>query len=183
MKKYCIFIVEDELCMWVNLVMIFKMEGYDVIEVSYGVYGVVVVCEYWLDFIFCDVFMLEFDGYGVLKVVCVDLVMVCMFFVFFIVYGDKLDVCMGMNLGVDDYLVKLVEVVDVVGVIQVCMQCCQELGIIVCEFMLELLMLFGLMDCEVEVLFWFVQGKVNLDICVFFNVQLMMVKKYLEKIF
>lgn len=66
MKK--ILVIEDNLEVRENFVEILELFGYVVVIVENGKIGVQVVCVEKLDFILCDVMMLELDGFGVFRI-------------------------------------------------------------------------------------------------------------------
>lgn len=79
-----------------------------------------VVFGWYYDFILLDVMMLKMDGFDVLKKFCVSY---SMFVFMLIVRGDDYDCILGLEMGVDDYLLKLFNYCELVVWIKVIVCC------------------------------------------------------------
>jgi CheY-like chemotaxis protein len=101
-----IVVIEDEEGIRNNLVMLLRIEGYDVLKAADGEEGVALVCAEKPDLVLCDVMMPKLDGHGVLAALHAKPETAGIPFVFLTAMADKSDFRTGMTLGADDYLTK-----------------------------------------------------------------------------
>lgn len=124
--KYCVLLIEDDDC-FVQFVCEY-FDGYEfvVMVVWCGDFVVVVVCEYQLVFVIFDLMLLNFDG---MEVCCCICVFINVFVLILIVCVDVYDQVVGFEMGVDDYVMKLIELC--VLVVCVCvLLCCVQLVVV-----------------------------------------------------
>jgi DNA-binding response OmpR family regulator len=113
-----ILVIEDEPEMRRNLLMILRLEKYEVLGAENGRVGVEFAKREKPDLILCDVMMPELDGRGVLEALRANEATVTIPFIFLTAKGEKNDVRSGMNLGADDYLTKPVAKADLLETIR-----------------------------------------------------------------
>lgn len=101
-----ILVVEDEVGIRGNLVMLLRMEGFELVEAANGEMGLALARQEMPDLILSDVMMPELDGYGFLEALRADPQTAAIPFIFLTARSDKADRRRGMNLGADDYLGK-----------------------------------------------------------------------------
>lgn len=99
-----VFVVDDELSIVSVIVYVFWCEGYEVEIVNDGEEVLVKVVLFYLQVMILDVMMLRFDGYGVCCRLedCEDIGIILL-----IVKNDIVDKIVGLEMGVDDYMIKL----------------------------------------------------------------------------
>lgn len=115
-----ILFIEDNDDLRENIVEILLFVNFEVLIVFDGCVGVeFVVCEKF-DFIICDIMVLVFDGYGVLYLLLCNLEIVFIFFIFLMVKVERFDFRKGMEMGVDDYLIKFFDDIELFNVIEIC---------------------------------------------------------------
>lgn len=101
-----ILVVEDEVGIRGNLVMLLRMEGFELLEAANGEMGLALARQEMPDLILSDVMMPELDGYGFLQALRADPQTAAIPFIFLTARSDRSDRRRGMNLGADDYLGK-----------------------------------------------------------------------------
>jgi DNA-binding response OmpR family regulator len=116
MKK--ILVIEDEAEMRRNLTTILRLENFHPLAAPGGRIGIELAKREKPDLILCDVMMPELDGYGVIAALRADMETVSIPFIFLTAKGEKPDICAGMNLGADDYLIKPVPKPDLLAAIR-----------------------------------------------------------------
>lgn len=100
----CIFFVEDEFDFVDLLVYLLCCEGYEVeiVEDGFGVF--VVFCECGVDIVFFDLMFLGMFGIEVCCQICLIFVVLI---IMFMVKDFEVDIVVGFEFGVDDYIIKL----------------------------------------------------------------------------
>ncbi|MBS1537695.1 MAG: response regulator [Bacteroidetes bacterium] len=104
MKK--IVIIEDEDLIREGIVLILKVNGYEVLTAHNGEVGITVAKEHLPDLIISDIMMPIKDGYDVLEALRNYEPTSTVPFLFLSAKADQSDIRRGMNLGADDYLTK-----------------------------------------------------------------------------
>lgn len=103
-------LVEDNLEFCFFLCSIFIL-NFNVIEVVNGVEGLDKVLKFVLDIIISDIMMLEKDGIIMIEDLCVNMVISYILVVLLMVKMDMDSKLEGMELGVEDYIMKLFSVI------------------------------------------------------------------------
>jgi len=116
MKK--ILLIEDNQDVRENTADILELENYHVITAQNGKIGVEKAIEHLPDIIICDIMMPELDGYGVYECLSVNQKTANIPFIYLTAKSEKADIRKGMNLGVDDYLIKPFEEEDLLNAIE-----------------------------------------------------------------
>ena len=119
MKNKKILIIEDNNEVRENIAEILTLSGYQTAEAENGKIGVQKIREYKPDLILCDVMMPELDGFGVLKIINTDPVMIHIPFMFLTAKTEKSDFRKGMGLGADDYITKPFDDVELLDAIEI----------------------------------------------------------------
>ncbi len=187
MKK--ILVIEDHAPMRENLVLMLKMEGFEVLCAEDGRRGLELVASAAPDLILCDVMMPELDGYGVLQALRARPATATLPFLFLTAKGEKLDQRTGMNLGADDYLVKPVAKTEVLAAITARLQRRQaheaqaRAQLRQVKFTPDFssaapLETLGLSPRQAEVLLWIAQGKSNEEIGIILGISRNTIKKH-----
>ncbi|HTL80455.1 MAG TPA: response regulator, partial [Bacteroidia bacterium] len=104
--KSTILIIEDNRLMLDNTTELLKLAGYNVSVANNGKEGLERAMAEHPDLVFCDIFMPELDGYGVLRAMKNIPELEEVPFVFFTGSHDKKDFRKAMDLGADDFLNK-----------------------------------------------------------------------------
>lgn len=112
-----ILLIEDNKDVRENTADILELENYHVITAENGKIGIQKALEHLPDIIICDIMMPELDGYGVFESLSVHPKTANIPFIFLTAKSEKDDIRKGMNLGVDDYLIKPFEEEDLLGAI------------------------------------------------------------------
>lgn len=113
-----VLIIEDNQDVRENTAEILELENYTVITAENGKIGIQKALENSPDIIICDIMMPQIDGYGVYDALSKDIVTANIPFIFLTAKSGKTEIRKGMNLGVDDYLIKPFEVEDLLGAIE-----------------------------------------------------------------
>lgn len=101
-----ILVVEDETPIRKNLVMLLRMNGYEVIDAPDGRAALQLAREQLPTLILSDVMMPVLDGFGLLEQLRQDPLTSAIPLIFLTARSDRSDMRRGMNLGADDYLSK-----------------------------------------------------------------------------
>ena len=101
-----VLVIEDEMQIRLNLQIMLKAEGHQVVTAANGREGIARVAENRPDLVLCDVMMPELDGFGVLEHLRSDPANADLPFVFLTALDDRASMRRGMNLGADDFLNK-----------------------------------------------------------------------------
>ncbi|MCW2119406.1 response regulator [Flavobacterium sp. 7A] len=112
-----ILLIEDNTDVRENTAEILTLENYEVITAENGKIGIQKALEHLPDIIICDIMMPELDGYGVFENLSVHPKTANIPFIYLTAKSEKRDIRKGMNLGVDDYLIKPFEEEDLLGAI------------------------------------------------------------------
>lgn len=99
-------VVEDyvDICFYLR-VLFFVI--YNIIMVENGEEGVRMVCKEILDFVIMDVMMFVMNGFECCCILKEDLKICYIFIILLIVLIDDENIVKGIELGVDDYILKL----------------------------------------------------------------------------
>jgi DNA-binding NarL/FixJ family response regulator len=189
-----ILVIEDQPQMRKNLTIILQMEQFEVVSTDNGRQGIELAKSEKPDLVLCDVMMPELDGFGVVEHLRNDPDMVTLPVIFLTAKGDKTDVRAGMNLGVDDYLIKPVAREDLLTAVRVRLarrqthqaeiESAKSAGGFRPIFdSAEPLSALGLTGREAQVLLWVAQGKSNGDIAIILGMAEKTVKKHMTNIF
>lgn len=112
-----ILIIEDNQDVRENTAEILELENYVVITAENGKIGIQKALEHIPDIIICDIMMPEIDGYGVYDALSKNTITAPIPFIFLTAKSGQAEIRKGMNLGVDDYLIKPFEEDDLLGAI------------------------------------------------------------------
>jgi signal transduction histidine kinase len=113
-----ILVVEDDLAVQEGIADILEVAGYEVLTASDGQEALAVLEEQHLDLIISDIMMPYMNGYELYEAVHGQPGWVTLPFIFLTAKGEKEDVRLGKQLGVDDYLVKPFEREDLLITIE-----------------------------------------------------------------
>lgn len=101
-----ILVIEDTVEIRDNLQDFLEAEDFQVMVAENGRDGVNLARKNKFDLILCDVMMPELDGYGVITELRQVPETADIPFIFLTAKSERSDLCLGMNLGADDYLTK-----------------------------------------------------------------------------
>ena len=101
-----ILIIEDDLTFSKTLKNILSTSGYDTLIANSGAEGILKVYEFSPDLILCDINMSPIDGFQVHSILNDSSVTNRIPFIFITGRSEIQDIRLGMELGVDDYIVK-----------------------------------------------------------------------------
>lgn len=116
MKK--ILVVEDTVSIREEIVDIFKMEGYQVIEAINGLEGLNKAIKEKPDLIVSDILMPKLNGYKMLNELHKHSITASIPLIFLTAKAENMDIRKGMNLGADDYLIKPLNPNDLILTVQ-----------------------------------------------------------------
>ena len=117
MKK--ILVIEDEKSVLNNILEILESGGFKATGAKSGTLGIRMAKEQAPNLILCDIMMPEIDGYSVLSALKRENVTATIPFIFVTAKSDHTDMRYGMNLGIDDYIVKpfrRIELLDAIAI-------------------------------------------------------------------
>jgi signal transduction histidine kinase len=114
-----ILIIEDDASLRTDVVELFQLEGYKVLEAESGEQGLAVLAQNRPNLILCDVMMPGIDGYAVLTAVRSQPRLDTTPFIFLTAKSSKDDLRRGMTLGADDYLTKPLSTQDLLQAVNV----------------------------------------------------------------
>lgn len=124
MKK--IVVVDDEEDIIEIFLYNFKKEGFQVYIVGNGIDGVNLCKNILLDLVLLDVMMFGMDGVEVCEILCSNFFILNILICFFIVCLEDYLQIVGFDVGVDDYIVKLIKMCVFISCVKV-LFCCQEI--------------------------------------------------------
>jgi DNA-binding response OmpR family regulator/two-component sensor histidine kinase len=104
MKK--IFLVEDEKQLVVNISLLLRSEGYDVMSANDGLEAMHKLNEFTPDLIISDIMMPYLNGYELFQRIKQNPKINYIPFLFLTAKSDITSIRQGMNLGADDYIIK-----------------------------------------------------------------------------
>jgi two-component system sensor histidine kinase/response regulator len=113
-----ILVVEDEALLRQGLKALLQSRGYEVATAANGQEALDVLAQSRPDLILADIMMPVMDGYALYEAVRANPTWDAIPFVFLTALGDKTDIRLGRELGVDDYVVKPCEPEEVLASIQ-----------------------------------------------------------------
>jgi len=113
MQENLILIIEDNELFRENLGEILTIEGFEVLKARNGREGVELALRHLPALILCDIMMPELDGYGVFDHLSQQSSTTAIPFVFLTARASLEDIRQGMQLGVNDYIVKPYSIEDV----------------------------------------------------------------------
>lgn len=120
MKK--ILYIDDNASLREEILEALNFEGYDAFGAGNGLEGIKIAKKEKPDLILCDVRMPEMDGFEVYKQLKKDKSTTLIPFIFFTALAEQNEVRKGMELGVDDYLIKPISLNDLLNVIRIRLQ-------------------------------------------------------------
>jgi len=106
MSSKKILIIEDDLALSRTLKNVLVVNGYEVQIANAGAEGIQKAYEFGPDVILCDINMSPIDGYQVCNILNDSSITNKIPFIFISGKSDIEDIRLGMELGVDDYIVK-----------------------------------------------------------------------------
>lgn len=106
MNSKKILIIEDDLALSKTLKNVLKLNNYEADIASTGAEGIQKAYEYCPDLILCDINMKPIDGYQVYNILKDSALTSRIPFIFITGRSDLNDIRFGLELGVDDYIVK-----------------------------------------------------------------------------
>lgn len=101
-----ILIIEDDQALSLTLRNVLSVNGYDAQLANSGAEGIQKAYEYSPDLILCDINMSPIDGYQVYNILNDSSITNKIPFIYISGKSDLEDIRLGMELGVDDYIVK-----------------------------------------------------------------------------
>jgi len=101
-----ILIIEDDTSLSRTLKNVLSVHSYDVLIANSGAEGIQKAYEFSPDLILCDINMSPIDGYQVFNILSDSSVTNKIPFIYITGKSDLEDIRLGMELGVDDYIVK-----------------------------------------------------------------------------
>lgn len=104
MKK--ILIIDDNDFLREELIEALKFEGFDVLSANNGMNGVEIAQVFVPHLILCDILMHGMDGFEVFSKLKDDATTASIPFVFLTAMAEADEICKGMGLGADEYLIK-----------------------------------------------------------------------------
>ena len=113
-----ILVIEDQPEMRRNLMTVLRLERFHPLAAENGRVGVELARKEKPDLILCDVMMPELDGYGVVAALRSDAETFTIPLLFLTAKGENPDIRFGMNIGVDEYLIKPVTKADLLAAIR-----------------------------------------------------------------
>ena len=116
MKK--IVVIEDEDLIREGIVLILRVNGYEVVTAHNGEVGITLAKEQLPDLVISDIMMPIKDGYDVLEALRNYEPTSTVPFLFLSAKADQSDIRRGMNLGADDYLTKPFEHDDLIKAVE-----------------------------------------------------------------
>ena len=114
-----VLVVDDEKELRETTREVLESGGFDVLGAANGLEGLAVVSESVPDIILCDIIMPELDGYGLVEALQDDPSTATIPVIFLTALAEAHSIRQGMELGVDDYLIKPVMPDDLYSAINV----------------------------------------------------------------
>lgn len=105
MQQLWIWLVEDEQSIVDILVYMLQQEGFQVSVFGCGLFVLEVVVYQVLDVVIFDVGLLDISGFEFCW--CLLMCYLVLLVLFLMVCSDEVDKLLGLEIGVDDYIVKL----------------------------------------------------------------------------
>lgn len=109
-----ILVLDDNHDFLMNIELTLQMEGYKVLSACSGSEALTLLEQTRPDLIISDIMMPEMDGYEFYQLVRQNPKLLSVPFIFLSAKGEKEDISLGKQLGVDDYLTKPLEPEDLV---------------------------------------------------------------------
>lgn len=126
MKK--ILYIDDNTNLLEEIIEALNFEGYDVFGAAGGNEGIEVAKREKPDLILCDIMMQEIDGFEVYRQLKKDQTTSLIPFIFLTALAEHSEIRKGMELGVDDYIVKPILLDDLLNAIRVRLQKKEEIN-------------------------------------------------------
>ena len=120
MKK--ILFIDDNTNLLEEILEALNFEGYDVFGASDGFDGIEIAKKKKPDLILCDILMPEIDGFEVYKQLKEDASTSLIPFIFLTALAEQNEIRKGMELGVDDYIIKPILLKDLLNAIGIRLQ-------------------------------------------------------------
>lgn len=106
-----IFVIDDDVKICEVIKFYLEKEGFEVVVVYNGMDGIVMFKNEMFDFVILDIMLFKKDGYEV----CREFRKISnILIIMFIVKGEIFDKVFGLELGVDDYIVKLFDLKELI---------------------------------------------------------------------
>ncbi len=106
MSDEIVLVVEDNDVMRTGLQIILEADGYKVLTAAHGLQALEIMESNYPDLILSDIAMPEMDGYAFFNQVRAHPAWVGIPFIFLTARGERDDIFLGKQVGVEDYLVK-----------------------------------------------------------------------------
>jgi K+-sensing histidine kinase KdpD len=126
MKK--ILYIDDNTNLLEEILEALNFEGFDVYGASGGFDGIEIAKREKPDLILCDIMMQEIDGFEVYKQLKEDTSTSLIPFIFLTALAEQNEIRKGMELGVDDYIVKPILLEDLLNAIRIRLQKSEEIN-------------------------------------------------------
>jgi len=126
MKK--ILLIDDNTSLLEEILEALNFEGYDVLGASDGFEGIEIAKKKKPDLILCDILMPEIDGFEVYKQLKDDSSTSLIPFIFLTALAEQNEIRRGMEIGVDDYIIKPILLKDLLNVISIRLQKSAEIN-------------------------------------------------------
>lgn len=126
MKK--ILFIDDNTSLLEETLEALNFEGYDAFGAGNGYEGIEIAKKKKPDLILCDILMPEIDGFEVYKQLKGDDSTSLIPFIFLTALAEQNEVRKGMELGVDDYIIKPILLKDLLNVICIRLQKSAEIN-------------------------------------------------------
>ena len=117
-----ILLIDDNTSLLEEILDALKFEGYDVFGAGNGIEGLRIAKLKIPDLILCDILMPGLDGFEVYRQLKKDSSTSLIPFIFLTALAEQSEIRKGMELGVDDYLVKPISLKDLLKVISTRLQ-------------------------------------------------------------
>jgi len=126
MKK--ILYIDDNTNLLEEILEALKFEGFDVFGASGGSEGIEVAKREKPDLILCDIMMQGIDGFEVYKQLKQDSSTSLIPFIFLTALAEQNEIRKGMELGVDDYIIKPILLEELLNAIRIRLQKSEEIS-------------------------------------------------------
>lgn len=117
-KRKTILVIEDNEVLVENISLFLSEEGYEVESAFNGTDGIQKAIDIKPALILCDIMMPQMDGFEVKKILNENDLTINIPFVFLTAVAERAGLKRGMELDVDDYLVKPFTFVNLLSVIK-----------------------------------------------------------------
>jgi len=136
--KSTILVVEDDLSMLAGVKEMLQFAGYEVITAEDGLAGLRALQQTRPDLIISDIMMPGMDGYEFLRKVRENPKWLDIPIIFLTAKGEKADIRLGKQLGVDDYLTKPFDTEDLLVAVEAKLKRSRELQAVAEDLLTQL---------------------------------------------